>query len=285
MPSYLSAVSLTPKADHRSQFFASSNIPYQSHLSGDEESDEEARIGEDDEEGLSESILSRDDITVVCGFDESSHPVLRRVRAFIPPRAVYIGEISPGGNRVTQITSDEATPLLQGSPTSNQLSHWGPDSDVYVDEESHGPTDRSLLWHESPVTLNKPYNYGGQSTYEQTLLNSLAILLGIGMLSEPLAFAYAGWIGGTALVIFLGFLNCYTAKILAGILLGDPCLRSYVDIGRKAFGPRLTALTTILFCLELFAFSVAFVTLAADSMHEVMPAYSANTFKILSIVV
>jgi vesicular inhibitory amino acid transporter len=91
------------------------------------------------------------------------------------------------------------------------------------------------------------------------------------MLSEPLAFAYAGWIGGTVLIVFFGFLNCYTsvelalfdcdppltacnsAKILARIILEDPRLRSYADIGRKAFGSKSTALTTILFCLELFA--------------------------------
>ncbi|KIK47352.1 hypothetical protein CY34DRAFT_21508 [Suillus luteus UH-Slu-Lm8-n1] len=145
-------------------------------------------------------------------------------------------------------------------------------------------THRSLQ-QKSSVTLRKPYNYRGQSTYGQTLFNSIAILLGIGILSEPLAFAYAGWIGGTALIVFMGFLNCYTAKILAGIILEDPRLRSYADIGRKAFGPKSTALTTIMFCLELFAVSVAFVTLAADSMHEVMPAYSSNTFKIASIVV
>ncbi|KAG2754578.1 hypothetical protein P692DRAFT_20719501 [Suillus brevipes Sb2] len=145
-------------------------------------------------------------------------------------------------------------------------------------------THRSLQ-RKSLVTLRKPYNYRGQSTYGQTLFNSIAILLGIGILSEPLAFAYAGWIGGTALIVFMGFLNCYTAKILAGIILEDPRLRSYADIGRKAFGPKSTALTTIMFCLELFAVSVAFVTLAADSMHEVLPAYSSNTFKIASIVV
>jgi vesicular inhibitory amino acid transporter len=103
------------------------------------------------------------------------------------------------------------------------------------------------------------------------LFNSIAILLGIGMLSEPLAFAYAGWIGGTALLVFMGFLNCYTsvelalfnyvlplttynsAKILARIILEDSRLRSYADIGRKAFGPKSTGLTTIMFCLELSA--------------------------------
>jgi vesicular inhibitory amino acid transporter len=30
------------------------------------------------------------------------------------------------------------------------------------------------------------------------------------MLSEPLAFSYAGWVGGTVLIIFYGFITCYT---------------------------------------------------------------------------
>jgi vesicular inhibitory amino acid transporter len=42
------------------------------------------------------------------------------------------------------------------------------------------------------------------------LFNSIAILLGIGMLSEPLAFAYAGWGMGLVLIIFYGYISCYT---------------------------------------------------------------------------
>lgn len=42
------------------------------------------------------------------------------------------------------------------------------------------------------------------------LFNSVAILLGIGMLSEPLAFAYAGWGTGTILIVSYGFIACYT---------------------------------------------------------------------------
>lgn len=269
----------------RSQFFTGSNIPYNTHFS-DEESDEEAHVGEDDEDGeLTPILIPRDDISEFWDCDEMSRPVLRPARIFIPRRADDIGEITTAnGSQPAQSTSDEVAPLLKASPTSNQVNYGGSDSDAYIIGESRGPTDRSLQ-QKSLVTLRKPYNYRGQSTYGQTLFNSIAILLGIGILSEPLAFAYAGWIGGTALIVFMGFLNCYTAKILAGIILEDPRLRSYADIGRKAFGPKSTALTTIMFCLELFAVSVAFVTLAADSMHEVMPAYSSNTFKIASIVV
>jgi hypothetical protein len=42
------------------------------------------------------------------------------------------------------------------------------------------------------------------------LFNAIAVLMGVGMLSEPLAFARAGWIGGTSLLILYGLLTCYT---------------------------------------------------------------------------
>lgn len=42
------------------------------------------------------------------------------------------------------------------------------------------------------------------------------------------------------------------AKILAHIILGDPKLRSYSDIGRKAFGRASVPWINALFCLELF---------------------------------
>jgi solute carrier family 32 (vesicular inhibitory amino acid transporter) len=52
--------------------------------------------------------------------------------------------------------------------------------------------------------LNSP------SSPPEKLFNSIAVLFGIGMLSEPLAFAYAGWIGGTLLIIGYGWVTCYT---------------------------------------------------------------------------
>lgn len=82
---------------------------------------------------------------------------------------------------------------------------------------------------QGPISKNNKHVSGGQSTFGQTvchfqvivpmflcsshaaqLFNSIAILLGIGMLSEPLAFAHAGWIGGSILILFYGFLTCYT---------------------------------------------------------------------------
>jgi hypothetical protein len=167
--SYWSSGSLTPNADRRSQFFARSNIPYNTDFR-DEGSDEEAYFGEDDEEGELTQI-SRDDTTEFWDWDEVSHPVLRPARTFIPRRPVDTWEITVAdGSQLAQPTSDEATLLLKASPiASNQVSYGSSDSDAYVSEESCDPTDRSLLWRKSSATLKKPHNYGGQSTYGQTV--------------------------------------------------------------------------------------------------------------------
>ncbi|KAJ1311803.1 hypothetical protein OPQ81_010268 [Rhizoctonia solani] len=125
----------------------------------------------------------------------------------------------------------------------------------------------------------------GSSSYGQTLFNAIAVLLGVGMLSEPLAFAYAGWIGGFFLITFYGVLTCYTAKILARIILSDGRLRTYADIGQKAFGPRSNAFTSSLFCLELFSLSVVLVVLFSDSMHAVAPQFSSHEYKLLGLII
>ncbi|KAG6911831.1 hypothetical protein DXG01_000078 [Tephrocybe rancida] len=128
------------------------------------------------------------------------------------------------------------------------------------------------------------YNYGGKSTFGQTLFNSIAILLGIGMLSEPLAFAFSGWVGGTTLIVGYGFISCYTAKILARIVLSDPRVRSYADIGRKAFGQSSMLFISLLFCFELFSVSVVLVTLYADSLHSLIPEYPTTTYKLWGLL-
>lgn len=59
-----------------------------------------------------------------------------------------------------------------------------------------------------------------------------------------------------------------SAKILARFIIADPTVRTYADIGRKAFGKRSTHFVSLLFCLELFTVTVALVTLYADSLGE-----------------
>ncbi|KAJ7886674.1 transmembrane amino acid transporter protein-domain-containing protein [Mycena leptocephala] len=197
---------------------------------------------------------------------------------------------APPDLRPPEITErTERTPLLRKTISFTNTPHPRRASTAANDSLAvplAGPSSFPARRRSSAASARSMrYSYGGQSTFGQTLFNSIAILLGIGMLSEPLAFAYAGWGMGFVLIIFYGYISCYTAKILAGIILSDPRLRSYADIGRKAFGPRSTHVISILFCLELFAVSVILVTLYADSLNSLIPQYSSNTYKLWGIFI
>ncbi|RPD63024.1 hypothetical protein L227DRAFT_651309 [Lentinus tigrinus ALCF2SS1-6] len=182
----------------------------------------------------------------------------------------------------------ERTPLLVRGSSSHLSLGLPPPTTSF---EEHSPHYAALGRRisstsvRSKASLKTKYYHVGHSTFAQTLLNAVAVLFGIGMLSEPLAFAYAGWIGGTILIIGYGLISCYTAKILAKIVLEDPHIRSYADIGRKAFGPRSMPVISAIFGLELFTVSVALVTLYADSLYAVIPRYSSDTYKILGLLV
>jgi vesicular inhibitory amino acid transporter len=79
-----------------------------------------------------------------------------------------------------------------------------------------GPTDVE----EGAPLLRKPSRvdnmaaninvHGGESTNGQTLFNSIGVLIGIGLLSMPLAFSYAGWIGGAIMVVAFSAITCHT---------------------------------------------------------------------------
>lgn len=44
-----------------------------------------------------------------------------------------------------------------------------------------------------------------------------------------------------------------SAKFLAGVVTSDPRVRTYADIGKKAFGVRSMPLVNFMFCFETFS--------------------------------
>lgn len=130
----------------------------------------------------------------------------------------------------------EQTPLLAKEPSRVLFSHLPrPTHHAIQDSQGHSlgndqsaqSLSRRMSSNSIRSVTGSNYDFGGQSTYGQTvclsialllpilsrcfkLFNSIAILLGIGMLSEPLAFVYAGWIMGTILIVSYGFVACHT---------------------------------------------------------------------------
>lgn len=109
--------------------------------------------------------------------------------------------------RYVDLNADESGPSAYAQPVESGKPRL-----------RHKTSSRSAKSEKQPI--------GGRSTFGQTvsysishrnckltigkLFNSIAILLGFGLLAEPLAFSYAGWIIGTLLVISYGMVTCYT---------------------------------------------------------------------------
>ncbi|KAF7717851.1 Uncharacterized protein PECH_000057 [Penicillium ucsense] len=121
----------------------------------------------------------------------------------------------------------------------------------------------------------------GQSTVPQTIFNSVNVLIGIGLLSLPLAMKHAGWVLGLSFLIYSAVTTSYTARILAKCLDVDKSLVTYADLAYISFGQQARLVTSILFCLELLGACVALVVLFADSLHVLVPALGLIEWKIV----
>ncbi|CAG8034739.1 unnamed protein product [Penicillium salamii] len=125
----------------------------------------------------------------------------------------------------------------------------------------------------------------GQSTVPQTIFNSVNVLIGIGLLSLPLALKHAGWVFGLFFLVFSAVTTSYTAKILAKCLDVDRSLVTYADLAYISFGQQARLVISFLFCLELLGACVALVVLFADSLYALVPGLSILQWKIVCGIV
>ncbi|EKG15973.1 Amino acid transporter transmembrane [Macrophomina phaseolina MS6] len=125
----------------------------------------------------------------------------------------------------------------------------------------------------------------GQSTLPQTVFNSVNVLIGVGLLSLPLALKYSGWVVGITFFIFASITTQYTAKLLAKCLDVDNSLITFADLAYVSFGHRARVAVSILFTLELLATCVALVVLFADSLDALIPGIGLMGWKIVCGIV
>lgn len=119
----------------------------------------------------------------------------------------------------------------------------------------------------------------GQSTVTQTIFNSINVLIGVGLLSLPLAMKQAGWLLGLLFLTFAALTTSYTAKILAKCLDVDRSLVTYADLAYISFGHRARLVISLLFCLELIGACIALIVLFADSLYVLLPGLSIIQWK------
>ncbi|KAI8344474.1 transmembrane amino acid transporter protein-domain-containing protein [Chlamydoabsidia padenii] len=109
--------------------------------------------------------------------------------------------------------------------------------------------------------------YIPQSTFLQSVFNSVNVLVGIGALALPLGIRYAGWCIGMSVFLFCTLSTNYSAKVLARCLdAAPPGALTYADMGAAAFGERGRGVISSVFILELFTLGVAMAVLLGDGL-------------------
>ncbi|GAA5974462.1 hypothetical protein JCM11641_003230 [Rhodosporidiobolus odoratus] len=199
----------------------------------------------------------------------------------LPPNAIR----SPlPGLPGAQGVVDERTPLLagpsSGTPARSAVSSAVPPSVI----EGHLTARRHSNFSKE-VWKQKIEEHRGESSWGQTLFNTINVLIGVGLLADPLALADSGWLFGMMLLLFCSFVTYYTAILLARLMALHPSSKTYADVLIRAYGPNFRSVIYFLFVVELSTFSVATVELFADSLASLYPAVGALAFKVIAFAV
>ncbi|POS85454.1 hypothetical protein EPUL_003753 [Erysiphe pulchra] len=167
--------------------------------------------------------------------------------------------------------------VLQSNLRANSMGNagriWRQQQDSKNQDPSQGgPNERA------PVLLKEVEQDGkmvlmisGQSTLPQTIFNSTNVLIGIGILSLPMGFKYAGWIPGIIILSLAALVTSLTANLLAKCIDVDPSLITFADIALISYGEKARNLTSLLFTLELVAACVGSIVLFADTLNFLIP--------------
>ena len=119
----------------------------------------------------------------------------------------------------------------------------------------------------------------------QPIANGFNMLVGAGILCYPYAFEKAGWLAGLFLLTSITLSANFAAKILGKIMDSDHELRSYSDIGRKAFGWAGDVGIGMIVCLDLVGIAIAVMILSGDTLHSLFPVYSAAFWTCISMMI
>ncbi|KAG9285039.1 hypothetical protein G9A89_009849 [Geosiphon pyriformis] len=177
-------------------------------------------------------------------------------------------------------------------PLNNEEVLEEPETRRYL-SDIEGPEPYQGLNETSPLINSRRENpaenchnvHPGKSTLAQTVFNAVNLLIGIAILSFPLAFKYCGWVIGSLIFIFCLVLTNYTAKTLTKCMELDPACKFYADIADLAFGRNIRIAVGIIFLLDLYTASVTFMILIGDSLKALYPAININVLKFMTFLV
>lgn len=115
----------------------------------------------------------------------------------------------------------------------------------------------------------------GDSSFFKTCFNGLNALSGVGILSIPYALSSGGWLSLTFLFL-IATVSFYAGLLIKRCMDVDPNIKTYSDIGERAFGKFGRNLASTFMCMELYLVVTGFLILEGDNLHKLFPQFSIN---------
>lgn len=94
---------------------------------------------------------------------------------------------------------------------------------------------------------------------------------GVGILSTPYALASGGWLS-LVLLFAIAITAFYSGLLMQRCMDLDASIRTYPDIGERAFGIKGRLLVSVFMYVELFLVATGFLILEGDNLHNLLPS-------------
>ncbi|ONI19245.1 hypothetical protein PRUPE_3G267100 [Prunus persica] len=138
---------------------------------------------------------------------------------------------------------------------------------LILDEEQHEPASNKV----EEVESNFHHESTATTSFLKTFFNGLNALSGVGILSVPYALSSGGWL--SLILLFAIAASCfYTGLLIKRCMDMDSDIRTYPDIGERAFGNKGRIWLSVVMNIELYLVATGFLILEGDNLHNIFPA-------------
>ncbi|KAL3682143.1 hypothetical protein R1sor_000165 [Riccia sorocarpa] len=139
----------------------------------------------------------------------------------------------------------------------------------------YDPTEPLINSNEKWVEEHEVCRVVGTSSLWRATFNTVALLLGTGMLALPYAVILGGW-SALALLAFFAIMFCYTGSLLGQCMDQNPLLTTYQEIAGSALGLRGRILAGVLFYTEGLGALVCFLISVGDNLARIFPGVNSH---------
>ncbi|XP_028780483.1 amino acid transporter AVT1I-like [Neltuma alba] len=147
---------------------------------------------------------------------------------------------------------------MEAEQRNNGMTLNGP---LLLDEQQN-----HLNSEETPSDLGQARN--GSASFLKTCLNGRNALSGVGLLSIPYALASGGWLS-LILLFFIAMATLYTGALIKKCLDMNSDIRTYPDIGERAFGRKGKLAVSIAMYSELYLVATGMIILIGDNLNYI----------------